>query len=295
MGECGCGLRIVDVAGESQVAAVGSLGGGKIGRSGGDFGGEENVLGLLGGELERGDEFCGGGCRVGLGGMLAREAEIEPREGAEGAGFECRLGVGQGRGGGELLVRVGGMAGAGEEEAERDVRGGEGRIGVDGLAIAGLGGEGRSRGRLLVAGGLEGFEGEAEVVEDLCVMRGLGVEVGENLKCGGKVSGGESVVSFLDEGSLGGGTSVGLGEVLGGEGSEGESEEEACSGEAAECGRAKVRDEGRWHGLNAKARQGAGSCAGSIIAMARGAGGRCACQLDCPNYSLLHSVVEVES
>ena len=59
--------------------------------------------------------------------------------------------------------------------------------------------------------------GQTQVVEDLGVVGGLGVEVGEDLECGGQVSGGERVVGLLDEGGAGCGLRVGVGEVLRGE------------------------------------------------------------------------------
>ena len=56
--------------------------------------------------------------------------------------------------------------------------------------------------------------GEAEVVEDLRVVGDLGVQGGENLERCGQVSGREGVVGLLDEGGLGSGPGVGMGEVL---------------------------------------------------------------------------------
>jgi hypothetical protein len=86
------------------------------------------------------------------------------------------------------------------------------------LAVAGLGGEGFGVWRGWVRGfRSEGFEGEAEVVEDLGVVGGLGVEAGEDFECGGKVAGGQRVVGLLDERGLGRGFAVGVGEVLRGE------------------------------------------------------------------------------
>jgi hypothetical protein len=63
----------------------------------------------------------------------------------------------------------------------------------------------------------EGFEGKAEVVEDLWIVRGLGVEVGEDPEGGGKVAGGKGVVGLLDESGLRRRLSVGVGEVLRGQ------------------------------------------------------------------------------
>lgn len=63
-------------------------------------------------------------------------------------------------------------------------------------------------------GGLDGFECKAEIVEDLRVAGGLGVEVGEEFEGVGEVSCGEGVVGLLDESGRGGGLGVGVVEVL---------------------------------------------------------------------------------
>jgi hypothetical protein len=160
---------------------------------------------------------CGGGDGVG-GGVV----EVEAGEGAEGAGLESRLGVGERRGGGELGACFCGAVGAGEQEAEGDVRSGEGGVGDDGGAVTGLGSCGLFVGGCWLVGGCwrgvsESFEGEAEVVEDLRVIGRLGVEVGENFESGGEVAGGERVIRLLDESSLRRGRGIGMGEVLSGE------------------------------------------------------------------------------
>ena len=122
--------------------------------------------------------------------MLGVAVEVEPGEGAEGAGLEGGVRVGEGDGGVELGVGLGGARRAGEQQAQSDARGGEERVGVDGLAVAGLGVRRVGSG---VCGGCGGgrrqsFEGEAEVVEDLGVVGGLGVEGGEDLEGGGEVA-----------------------------------------------------------------------------------------------------------
>src|ERR1035441_6191002 len=77
---CG-GLRVVRREGEE--AAVSVLGGGKVGGGFGDLGGEQDVFGLLGCELEGGDEFGRRGGRVGGSGEL-----VESGQCAEGAGSQ---------------------------------------------------------------------------------------------------------------------------------------------------------------------------------------------------------------
>ena len=86
MGQRGSRLRIGRVAGKREIAAVGLLRCGQVGGGFCDFGGEEDVLGLLGAELERGEKLVGGSGRVGRPGLL-----VELSQGAEGAGLEDRL------------------------------------------------------------------------------------------------------------------------------------------------------------------------------------------------------------
>ncbi len=131
-------------------------------------------------------------------------------------GLQRGLDVGELGRGGELVVGFVRVSGTGEQEAERDVRRGEEWIGVNRLAVAGLGGWRLWVGSGGVGGGgrFEGFEGESEVVEDLRIVGELGVEGGEDLECCGQVSGCEGVVGLLDEGGFGGGLGVGMGEVL---------------------------------------------------------------------------------
>jgi hypothetical protein len=71
-------------------------------------------------------------------------------------------------------------------------------------------------------GGLDGFEGESEVVENLRIAGGEGVEIRQNLERGGEVARGEGVVGLLDEGGRGGRLGVGVVEVLRGQGGGGE-------------------------------------------------------------------------
>ena len=68
VGEARGGFGIVCEAGSGEVAAEGLLGGGEIGGCFGDLGGEEDVLGLLGSEMEGFEEFCG--CGGGVGGFV---------------------------------------------------------------------------------------------------------------------------------------------------------------------------------------------------------------------------------
>ena len=137
--------------------------------------------------------------------VLGSSVKVETGEGAECVGFESGLRVREGGRGGELGVGLLESATASEKQAESDVRGGEGRAGSDGFAVGGLG---------VGVGGLDGFQGEPEVVEDLRVTGGEGVEVGEDLEGGGEVAGGEGVVGLLDQGGRGGGLGVGVVEVL---------------------------------------------------------------------------------
>ena len=137
--------------------------------------------------------------------VLGRSVEVETGEGAECVGFEGGLGVREGGRRSEFGVGLRESTAAGEQQAESDVRGGEGGAGSDGFAVGGLG---------VGVGGLDGFQGEAEVVEDLRVAGGEGVEVGEDLEGGGEVAGGEGVVGLLDQGGRGGGLGVGVVEVL---------------------------------------------------------------------------------
>ena len=119
------------------------------------------------------------------------------------------------------------------------MRGGKERVGGYGLAVAGLGGEFivrcslfgvRCKGCGFEGCWTEGFEGQAEVVEDLGVVGSLGVEAGEDFKCGGEVAGGQRGVGLLDEGGLRSGFAAGVGEVLRGEraGDDESGEEQGC-------------------------------------------------------------------
>jgi hypothetical protein len=101
------------------------------------------------------------------------------------------------------------VAGAGEQQAESDAGSGEGWAGSDGLAVGRLG---------VGIGGLDGFKGEAEVVEDLRVAGSECIEVGKDLQGSGEVTGGEGVVGLLNQGGRGGGLGVGVVEVLCGKG-----------------------------------------------------------------------------
>ena len=83
------GGRLGIVGGDGEVAAIGVLGGGQVGGGFGDFGGEQDVFGLLGGQFQGGEEVGGGGAGVGARGVLRVAVEVETGEGAEGAGFEC--------------------------------------------------------------------------------------------------------------------------------------------------------------------------------------------------------------
>ena len=226
VGQRGDGLQGLRVPREGEIAAVGALGSGQVGGGLGDLGGKLYVFGGLGGEVEGGEQL-GGGCRgIGWRGLL-----VEPGQGAVGAGLQGGRGVGELGRGEQLAAGFDGARRAGKQQAERNVRGGEERIGGDGLAVVKLSG-----GNLGVRGGWswrfrpKGFEGEAEVVEDLGVVGDLGVEAGEDFERGGKVAGGQRVVGLLDERSLGRGFAVGVGEVLRGErGCDEESgEEEYC-------------------------------------------------------------------
>ena len=140
VGERGDGLRVLRVEGE--VAAVGALGSGQVCGRLGDLGGKLYVFGGLGGEVEGGEQL-GGGCRgIGRRGLL-----VEPGQGAVGAGLQGGRGVGELGRGEQLAAGLGGARRTGQQQAERDVRGGEERIGGDGLAVVRLGGEGLGAGR----------------------------------------------------------------------------------------------------------------------------------------------------
>ncbi len=138
VGERGSGLGIGGVAGKSEVAAVGGFGSGEIGGCFGDLGGEEDVVGLLGGELECGEEG------VRRGGWIWREViggvavQIELGEGAESSALECGLVGGEIDCGKKFGAGFGEAIGTGEQEAESYVRGWESGIRRNGLAVAGF-------------------------------------------------------------------------------------------------------------------------------------------------------------
>ena len=181
VGEGGDGLRGLRRCREGEIAAVGPFGGGQVCGGFGDLGGKEDVFGGLGCEIEGCEQLGGGG--GGVGRRLRVPDKVEAGESAEGAGFERGRDVREMGRGEQLAAGLGGAVGAGEQQAERDVRGGEERVGGNGLAVAGFGGEGlwTVRGGWSGVSRTEGFEGEAEVVEELGVVGGLGVEVGEDL------------------------------------------------------------------------------------------------------------------
>jgi hypothetical protein len=126
-----CGILRV----KGEVAAVGALGGGQVGGGLGDLGGEQDVFGGLGREVEGGEQFGGGG--RGVGSLL-----VELGQGAEGAGLERGRGVWELGCGEQLAACLDRAPRAGQQQAEGNVRGGEERVGGDGLPVAGLGGEG---------------------------------------------------------------------------------------------------------------------------------------------------------
>ena len=68
--------------------------------------------------------------------------------------FDGGLDVGERNGCCELDVGFDEVATAGEQEAQSDVRGGKGRVGVDGLTVAGFGGQGL----LVLSGGGRGWD-----------------------------------------------------------------------------------------------------------------------------------------
>ena len=183
--------------------------------------------GCSGDEVEGGEKFCGSGGGIGRGGKL-----VETGKGAEGAGFECWSRVGEGSYGEEVGAGFGVAIGTGQHESEGDMRWGKERVGVDGLAITGLGGGGVGIG---CGWGTDGFESHAEVVEDLGIVGDFGVEFGEEFEGGWIVSCGQGGVGFLDERRARGGFSVGLGEVLRREG-EGERNDQQDCGESGKNG-----------------------------------------------------------
>ncbi len=167
-------------------------------------------------------------------GLERRGLLVELGQRAEGACLERGRGVGELGRGEQLAAGLDGARRAGQQQAEGYVWGGEERIGGDGLAIVELSGGGFGIWRGWVRGfRSEGFESEAEVVEDLGVVGGLGVEAGEDFEGGGKVAGGQRVVGLLDERGLGRGFAVGVGEVLRGERGCGEERGEEEYGRAA--------------------------------------------------------------
>src|ERR1035437_2617409 len=150
VGEGGCGPGVSCAFWEGQEATVGLFGGGQVGGCFGDLGGEENVVGLLRSELECGKEFVGCCGEVGRGRLL-----IEPGEGSEGARFEDGVRIRERGGGEEFGAGLRGAVAASQEKTEGDVGRREERIGVDGLAVAGLGGGDR----LVLVGGRGGGGG----------------------------------------------------------------------------------------------------------------------------------------
>ena len=229
VGQRGDSLRVASLFGEGEVAAVGALCGGQVGGGLGDLGGKHDVFGGLGREVEGGEQLGGGGRGIGRRGLL-----FEPGQGAEGACLEGGRDVGELGCGEELAAGLGRARRAGQQQAEGDVWGGEEWVGGDGLAVAGLSGEGFRVWRGWVRGfRSEGFEGEAEVVEHLGVVGGLGVEASEDFEGGGEVAGGQRVVGLLDERGFGRGFAVGVGEVLCGERGCGEQSGEKEYGRAA--------------------------------------------------------------
>src|SRR5882757_8567844 len=131
-GQLGVEGRVVGVfgqgGGEEGLGLVGFLlvqeemgeGCGGVAGGFGEFSGEEDVVGGLGGELESLQEFVAGG--GGVGGL------VDPGEGSVGSGLE----------GGVVGVEGGGLeefgVGGGEVRVE------EFRVGGDGAAVGGLGG-----------------------------------------------------------------------------------------------------------------------------------------------------------
>jgi hypothetical protein len=218
----GGGRSVGGGSGECEIAAVGFFGGRDVVGGSGYFGGGEDVAGLLGGEVEGGEKFGGGGGGVGRCGKL-----VDASESSECARFERGRSVRKSSDGEEVGAGFGVAIGAGEQKAERDMRGGEERVSVDGFAVIGLGGRSTGVGR---SGRAEGLDGHAEVVEDLRIVGDFGVEVGEEFEGGGIVSGGEGVVGFLDEWSGRGGFGVGVREILCREG-EGERNDRQDGGE----------------------------------------------------------------
>ena len=65
VGQRGDGFRVCGVPRESEIAAVGALGGGQVYGGLGDLGGKHDVFGSLGGEVEGGEQLGGGGRGVG--------------------------------------------------------------------------------------------------------------------------------------------------------------------------------------------------------------------------------------
>jgi hypothetical protein len=131
--------------------------------------------------------------------------EVESGQCTVGARLESGRDIGKTGCGGEFGAGFGDARGAGQQQAERDVSGGKERVGDDGRAVEGLG---------CGSFGVERFQCQAEVVEDFGVVGGLGVEVGEDLECGGKIAGGERVVGLLDLGSVRSRFAGGMREVL---------------------------------------------------------------------------------
>ena len=159
---------------------VGGLGVGGVARRGlGQLGGQECVFGGFRGEFEGFEEFSAGVGRVGL--------CVEAGEGSPGAGAEGGVTGGEFGGAQEGDVGFVKASGAGEKEAEGDVRLGEGGVIGDGGAVALFGG-----------GGLvEGVLGGAEIVKEAGVFWGGLGEWGEELQGALEVVGFEGGVGLL--------------------------------------------------------------------------------------------------
>src|ERR1035437_5207172 len=135
VGEGGCGPGVSCAFWEGQEATVGLFGGGQVGGCFGDLGGEENVGGLLRRGLEGVKGFVGYCVELGRARLM-----VEPGEGSEGARFEDGVRIRERGGGEEFGAGLRGAVAASQEKTEGDVGRREERIGVDGLAVAGLGG-----------------------------------------------------------------------------------------------------------------------------------------------------------
>ena len=120
--QAGHGLGVSGALGQGQVAAEGLLGAGEVAGSFGDLGGEENVVGLLGRQLDGCEQLVGRGGEVCRRGLLGISIKVETGESAKGASLERWGSAGESGGERELGAGLGWPVGAGQQQAERDVR-----------------------------------------------------------------------------------------------------------------------------------------------------------------------------